>query len=339
MGKKTPKAPDYGSMIDAQTKANQINQYTPGGTVEYGSFDKDGNFVPAADRTSARVTESAGQKGIRTGRENLAQSLLGGLDFSGTNNGVLSPYQLQYGLPNVSQFTNNLPGVGTGSGVLSGAPSGGDIGTLNQDYADANARAANAVYQRGYNMVNPDLELQQKRTEADLAARGIPVGSDAYSAEKDRLSRNRSNTLENLGLSAITAGNQEAGRLYGQDLSTFNAAEGQRANRVGQGLSALTFDEQQRQNRMNEQIAQLQAQLAKQGFIQGAAGQNEQTLQSRANLAAALGSPNTMFINPAGVDAAGLMNSAYQNQLAGQQARAGNLLGLGQLGLGIAGLF
>lgn len=336
-----PKPPSAGSQIEAQKQATRVNQYTPGGNVEFGNYDAEGNFVKNEGYDSARVTESPEQEFLRKQREEIAKQFYSGIDTSTGRSISAADYQTR--LPNVSQFIGGLPQTGTSADVLSNLPQGGDIASLRQglpgidtDYTAANQRAADAVYNRGMNYYQPEFENQTSSAEAQLAARGIPVGSEAYAREKDRIERGQGMQRENLALSAIGAGNQEAARLFGQDLQArgqlfgenaniFGLAEGQRGARFGEGMQGLAFDEMQRGARLNEQTAALDAALRKQSFITGVENQDQQLANQRAQLAAVIGQTNPQFADVKGVDAMGAMQSANQ---AGNQYYQDNLTNL-----------
>lgn len=326
-----PKAPKAGDVINQSAEANQINQFTPTGNLQYGTFDESGNFVPAANRMTARITQTPEQEFLRANRYELAKQF----GLSGTPS--MDTRLMQVALPNISQFVQNLPGVGTASQMQQSLPQGGniaDVGVnlpeLSTDYMAANERAADAIFRRGLNYAQPGFDQDRQRLEANLAAQGIPVGSDAYQTAIANAERNKNQALENLMLGSITAGNQEAGRLFGQDLSArgqlfgeqgtrFQLAEGQQGQRFNQGLASLTFDEQQRQNRLQEQIGAADAALRKQMGIAGVEAQ-------RAQLAAALGTENPMFVQTPQTDVGSIANQSYKNRM-GQYEQSGKDLG------------
>lgn len=88
-----------------------------------------------------------------------------------------------------------------------------------------NARAdavQGALFNRRLSMVKPDLDEADTQAEVTLAERGIPVGSEVWTKEMDRLSRNRADTMTNIANDATLAGGQESDRLLQQALTTRN---------------------------------------------------------------------------------------------------------------------
>lgn len=326
-----PKAPSAGDVINQSAQANRINQITPTGNLQYGTFDENGNFVATPGTATVKVSQTPEQDYLRSQRYELAKQ------FGASANPTKSSYALQTDLPNISQFIQGLPGVGTAAQMQQGLPQGGNVANLgvnlpelSTNYDEANQRAADAIFQRGMNYAQPGFDQDRQRLEANLAAQGIPVGSEAYQTAVANAERNKNQALENLMLGSITAGNQEAGRLFGQDLAargqlfgeqgtTFQLAENQQGQRFNQGLSSLTFDEQQRQNRLQEQINAADAALRKQMGIAGVESQ-------RAQLAAALGSESPMFVQTPQTDVGSISNQAYNNRL-GQYRQSGSDLG------------
>jgi hypothetical protein len=77
MGGKAPDAPDPYVTAQAQADANRLNQYTPTGNVEFGSFDESGNFVPNQSRYgNVRVSSTPGQEALQRQGEGLCEEAL-----------------------------------------------------------------------------------------------------------------------------------------------------------------------------------------------------------------------------------------------------------------------
>lgn len=326
--------------IQAQKQANRLNQITPYGNINFGTVDAEGNFIPSEGYETVQMNLSPEQQYLRDQRLSLANR------FADMGSPTVSTEYLQRSLPNVGQFIDNLPSAGSSGDVMSSLAQGGNINQLStgmpelrMDFAGENQRAADAVFNRGMNFLDPIMQQQTEASDADLAARGLPVGSEAYTDATGNLRRQQGEQLENLAMSAIGAGNQEAARLFGQtsqargqlfgeQSNIFQLAEGQNMQDYTQGMGALQFDEQQRQNRMNEQIQALQGALSKQGTIAGIESQ-------RAQLAGNLAQETQSIPNIPGVSG---INDAYQNQYNQEQARyqqsIGDVFGFGT-GLGV----
>jgi len=79
-----------------------------------------------------------------------------------------------------------------------------------------------ALYDRKLSMIQPDLDQADKQMAVTLSERGIPIGSEVYRNEMDRLARNRSNTLSGIAQDATLAGGQEQDRILQNAITTRN---------------------------------------------------------------------------------------------------------------------
>lgn len=135
-----------------------------------------------------------------------------------------------------------------------------------------------ATFQRGQALLAPQFEEDRERLEQRLVDQGLPRGGEAFTRELNRLQQGQQEQLSALALDAVAAGRQEQSRLQG-------LASGLRAQEFGEqtGLSAL-----ERQIRAQ--------QFGEVGSIGGFA------------------TPFTQISAPT-VDAAGIINQGFQNQL------------------------
>ena len=126
--------------------------------------------------------------------------------------------------------------------------------------------AERATFTRGMNRLEPGMDLQRRRTLQMLSDRGIPVGSEAYNAEMDRLDQAQADARENLALSAVGAGRQEhdritrlAAALRGQEFGERAADRGFIAGEEGRGfgerLAARRFDSGEEGRGFGERLA------------------------------------------------------------------------------------
>ena len=102
--------------------------------------------------------------------------------------------------------------------------------TLDRFASDAN-RLERTTFERGMNLVEPQMAEQRQAVEQRLSDQGIPVGSEAYEAEMNRLDRQQALQRENMALSAVSAGRQEHSRIT--DLA--RVLQGQRFSQDSQG--------------------------------------------------------------------------------------------------------
>jgi hypothetical protein len=77
---------------------------------------------------------------------------------------------------------------------------------------DDSAKIADTMYQRKLGMVSPELDRAQKSLDQQLMDRGLPIGSEVYRDEQNRLAKTRGDTLASISQDSILAGGQEQDR-------------------------------------------------------------------------------------------------------------------------------
>lgn len=169
---------------------------------------------------------------------------------------------------------------------------------LSSDFSGDATRAEEATYQAAVNRLQPQLDRARSQLEQRLADQGIPMGSPAYQEEMNRFEQSQADQLNQLSLESVLAGRAEQDRLARLAL----AQQGQQFN-VQSGLTSL----------------ENQARAGQFGEIGTLFG---------------LTQPFQQYSTP-NVDAAGIINQGYANQLgrynAQTSAQAGNLGALGSL--------
>ena len=128
-----------------------------------------------------------------------------------------------------------------------------------------------ATYQRGMNQMQPRMQQQREQLSQRLANQGLPVGSEAHTAEMNRMERSQNAALENLALSSVGAGRQEHSRITG-------LAAGLNQQEFGQAMSRKGFDSSEARRQFGERLGATQ-------FNAGEAGRgfNEQLSSSQAD--------------------------------------------------------
>ncbi|MGE0252010.1 MAG: hypothetical protein AB7G80_04960 [Dongiaceae bacterium] len=280
MGKSAPRAPappDPAATAQAQAEANRLNQLLPGGGgLTYGQFDANGNFIPSNNHAGVRVNESPYQQQLRQRSENLSLQLA---DLLGGNLSSLPSFQSQINF-----------------GALNPLPS-------SQDFSGDALRVEQSTFDRARNLLTPEFDRQNNRSVQQLANQGLPIGSEAYQEELDRLDRQRNQALEAASQDAVQAGRAEQQRLFANALAT-------RQTGLGEQLQSINLNNSARGNMLQE-LASL---LGGQQFNPASTGG---------------------FINTPQIDVAGPINAAYQGQLqnynnrfSGQQQGLNNFLRL-----------
>lgn len=307
-----PAAPDYvgaaketsaGNLEAARANiaANRVNQYTPYGNLVYEQSGTDpyGNPMWKATQTFSPDQQALYEYDV------AASKGLGELSQTGLNyvrNMMANPFsteslpalQSQLTPAQLQQFTGqaNLGQLGSAEAQMRAgqAPSlqtglGENVGMAGWD------RASNMLMSR----LEPQLQRQEQRLETQLAAQGIPVGSEAYTRAKQDLAQQQNDARiqaqlqaqgiqQNLFGQELAAGQFGNQALLGQNQAqlanlgfTNQAMQQDFANR----MAGLGFNNQQIQQMYQNQVAQQQANnaIAQQQFA------NQLTAANLANVA------------------------------------------------------
>jgi hypothetical protein len=208
---KTPSVPDPAKTVEAEAKANQINQFTPYGNLRYGQYDATGNFKPftgkeAEGRAAMYIEESPYQKAFRTGGEGLSLGLISQIQKQG----------------------QGLPLVRNAGQIEKG------LNKLSTDFSGDAQRAQQAFYESAASQLRPEFDRQRGQIEQRLVDQGLPVGSKAYQEEMTRLEKQQGGQLSQLAQESVQAGSAESDRLARLAM----ALQGQQFN-VQSGLTSL----------------------------------------------------------------------------------------------------
>ena len=270
-----PAAPDYtgaaqataaGNLQAAQTAtaANRVNQVTPYGNLNYAETGTDSQGNPTWTATTS--LSNVGQQLLDT-QNNASLGLGGAINaqlgqvqnvMSGGFNPQTGPITTNVGQANINPLTGqaNLQTIGQGPTMngVGGAQQAQGMGNAaqlqtgleNQGMAGWD-KASQLMMQR----LQPQMEIQQKNLDAQLANQGLAAGTEAYGRAKMSLGMQQNDLLNQAQLSA---------QGIGQNLFNQSLQGGQFTN------AALT---QQNQN-----------QLANTGLSNQAAQQNYSNLLS-----------------------------------------------------------
>jgi len=395
-GTKAPPPPDPGQTAEAQAEANRVSVVSPYGNQMYGNFvennrpqdmvESDWNALPFDQRyrfevdpnhAVTQVQETQGQRDFREGSEGVAIDLMrrGGDQLSNlpTDPGISLPSlnggqdikagDLRYGV-DASGMGDYSRGVGFTDPVgeyqrrvdtrgLQQLPGVNDLGGEAQ-------RASDAVFGGSMMYLRPEMDLQRARIEQRLADQGIPVGSEAYTAEMDRLGRQQDQQTTALALGSVGAGGAEQSRLtdmalalrgqgYGERVTDANLTNQARAARAGEEFQNVATSNDVRSSLFGEGVtnanlnnaavaqdfnqemakAQLENQVAQMNL-----GNQVQDRNMRFNeLAALLGGPqigSPTMMQPTPIDVVSPTMAAYNAQVSNaQNAQAGQNAGLG----------
>lgn len=267
---KAPKAPDPAATVEATAKANQVTQLTPAGNLVYGTYSN-GQFVPSEDHTALQISESDSDRQLREGGNQISLALLNSLQAGGAGN--LSP-------------------VRTAGSIEAG------LSPFSTDFSGDAQRAGQSMYDASVQRLQPQMDRQRRQIEQRLADQGLPVGSEAYKEELNRLEASQGDQLSQLSLQSVQAGNAEQDRLA----------------RLSAALRGQQYNEQSGFTSLENQARA--SQFGELGSLLGFA------------------SPFQQYSTP-NIDVGGIINGGYQNQLNAygqqQKAQAANAAAVGNL--------
>ena len=376
MGKSSaqnPPTPDPNALINAQSNANRINQFTPYGNLLYGSVGDQGQFsqglVPEGGQSAAFTQETpfqtqlrAAQEGTGLGLGNTAYNRVTGRTVVGTNpdgspifednpdfqnpfmtaptlSGVsaaqnIDPTQLS-GLQNYNQNISSNVALPTGL-------SSDGLTALQSDPEAFRSTIEQTLYDRQLGLLQPEFTRQRQELETNLVNRGIPITSDPYNQAINRFESQQGEQLGRLAQQATLAAGQESDRLVNQGRQNRAMEFGERAASGEFGLAAnqASFGQNasnvQLQNAgRQQQIADqlLSNQVAQQQRSREIAERNASRGQNFNELAALLGGPQ---IQQPSFFAPGSIDTtgAYAAQQAAQQNAYNSAMQNNQANLG-----
>lgn len=158
--------------------------------------------------------------------------------FTRDANGVPTKQTINLG-PAEQQFYNTSNTIknslaGKAQGLMQYLPTGQFTGPDN----GAGDKVAQTLYERKYNMIAPELQRADDQIKLQLSERGIPIGSEIYNDEMNRLNTARSNTLASIAQDATLA----SGNEYDRQLANMLTIRNQPFNEVSaflQGAPAM----------------------------------------------------------------------------------------------------
>ena len=379
MGKSSPTpppAPNPDELINAQSNANRITQFTPYGNLLFGSVGDQGQFVQGAvpeDGQAAAFTQEtpfqaqlrAATEGTGLGLGNTAFSRVTGRTVVGQNpdgtpifqddpdfqnpfrtaptlSGISAAQEIDpTQLANLQSFNQN---IGTDVGLPQALSTEG-LTALQSDPEAFRSTIEQTLFDRQLGLLQPELTRQREELETNLINRGIPITSDPYNQAVNRLESQQNEQLQRLAQQATLAAGQESDRLVNQARQNRAMEFGERAAtgefglaRQQQSLGQDAANVQLQNAARQQQIADqlLSNQVAQQQRSREIAERNALRGQNFNELAALLGGPQ---IQQASFFAPGAIDTqgAFAAQQAAQQNAFNQAMGNRQANLG--GLF
>jgi len=352
-----PPTPDPNELINAQSQANRITQFTPYGNLRFGFVGDQGQFVEGAvpdDGRAAAFTQEtpfqtqlrAAQEGTGLGLGNLAFERVSGRTVIGQDAAGNPIYQDDPDFQNPFRTSPTLAGVTAARDIdptqnlgafqssiqtNQALPTGIDTSGLTQLTSDPVALRSNieqTLFNRQLGLLQPEFNRQTQELQQNLADRGIPITSQAYNDATNRLQAQQGEQLQRLAQQATLAGGQEADRIVNQARNIRAQQFGERAAAgefglaaQGQGFSQAAANAQLANAARQDQIANqlLSNQIANQQRQRDIAERTALRGQQFNELSALLGGPQ---IQQASFFAPGMIDT--QGAFAAQQAAQQN---------------
>lgn len=379
MGKSSPTpppAPNPNELINAQSNANRITQFTPYGNLLFGSVGDQGQFVQGTvpeDGQAAAFTQEtpfqaqmrAATEGTGLGLGNLAFGRVTGRTVVGQNadgspiyqddpdfqnpfrtaptlSGISAAQEIDpTQLANLQAFNQN---IGTDVGLPQALSTEG-LTALQSDPEAFRSTIEQTLFDRQLGLLQPEFTRQREELETNLVNRGIPITSDPYNQAVNRLESQQNEQLQRLAQQATLAAGQESDRLVNQARQNRAMEFGERAAtgefglaRQQQAFGQDAANVQLQNAARQQQIADqlLSNQVAQQQRSREIAERNALRGQNFNELAALLGGPQ---IQQASFFAPGAIDTqgAFAAQQAAQQNAFNQAMGNRQANLG--GLF
>ena len=379
MGKSSPTpppAPNPNELINAQSNANRITQFTPYGNLLFGSVGDQGQFVqgpvPDDGQAAAFTQETPFQAQLRAATEgtglglgNLAFGRVTGRTVIGQNpdgtpifqddpdfqnpfrtaptlSGISAAQEIDpTQLANLQAFNQN---IGTDVGLPQALSTEG-LTALQSDPEAFRSTIEQTLFNRQLGLLQPEFTRQREELETNLINRGIPITSDPYNQAVNRLESQQNEQLQRLAQQATLAAGQESDRLVNQARQNRAMEFGERAAtgefglaRQQQAFGQDAANVQLQNAARQQQIADqlLSNQVAQQQRQREIAERNALRSQNFNELAALLGGPQ---IQQASFFAPGAIDTqgAFAAQQAAQQNAFNQAMGNRQANLG--GLF
>ena len=352
-----PPTPDPNELINAQSQANRITQFTPYGNLRFGFVGDQGQFVegavPEDGRAAAFTQETPFQTQLRAATEgtglglgNLAFERVSGRTVIGQDAAGNPIYQDDPDFQNPFRTSPSLAGVTAAQDIdptqnldafqssiqtNQALPTGIDTSGLTQLTSDPLALRSNieqTLFNRQLGLLQPEFNRQSQELQQNLADRGIPITSQAYNDATNRLQAQQGEQLQRLAQQATLAGGQEADRIVNQARNIRAQQFGERAATgefglaaQGQGFSQAAANVQLANAARQDQIANqlLSNQIANQQRQREIAERTALRGQQFNELSALLGGPQ---IQQASFFAPGMIDT--QGAFAAQQAAQQN---------------
>ncbi len=292
-GGKTPKAPDPVATAQAQAQyntqaakdalaLNSIDQYSPFGST---TFQRNPDGTPKSQTVTLSPEMQRWLDSQFGASTKLQDATSRQLDYLPTD---------QFRLP-TDTSADDYSRQAFGDAVLD--PSAFDT-----------SKIAQTSYDQARSLVQPDIDAAKKEAEIRLGQRGIPVGSEIWNQEMDRLDRGANQALTGAARQAtLDAGNEQT-------------------RAIGNAVTARNYGSNTYQQNLGNQLLERNQPFSEAAALMG----TTPSFQTPSFM-------NTSAQSVSAPDYTGLVNTNYNQKLAQSQAKNNALGGILSAGLGAAG--
>lgn len=221
--------------IIAQQQATP-SQFTPAGNLLQGSIDANGNFV-----------QSTGSKRIPVYDSNGNVVNYETVDQAGLKLDLAPDQQQQFDLASdtttqLAQLAKLLSGSLDANRLsFEGLPE--QVSQIDSSgFGQAGQQVQDATFQQAMNLLQPGLDIADRRLEQELANTGAPLAGQLAQDRANLYSARQADLLGNVSLGSVQAGRQEQGRLFGEALQSAQLQNAGRATGIGEQLTGQSFD-------------------------------------------------------------------------------------------------
>jgi hypothetical protein len=198
MGKQstsTPAAPDPYAVADAQTKQNEQTAQFNAALMRYNQYTPQGNSIWQNNNGTWTNTQT-----LNPAAQQILNNQQAGQSYStGLENQIL-----RAATPTITgNAAAGLPGIQS---------------SINTDFANQVNQAQNSAFNQQMSLLQPQMQQQQESLQSQLAAEGLPQGSEAYNNAINNQARQNNFTISQAANNAVQTGNALQNQLFGQQL-------------------------------------------------------------------------------------------------------------------------
>lgn len=234
-------------VVRDQTYANRPTQYTPWG---YTSWEASPYTDPGSGETTTRWSQTTGLTPELQDILNKQIAIQGGrTDVAG---GLTNRMASEFGSPMDWSGLSPMGGVPSNQFTMPEGP-------IADPYQTRQA-AEDAVYNQAMSRVGPQLQSERQALEIKMRNQGIGPEDEAWRSQMMDFERKANDAVNQAAWSANSAGRDESGQMFGQQLArnqnTFDQAYASNQANFGQAMQSSNYANAIRQQQLTEAMQQ-----------------------------------------------------------------------------------